>query len=139
MGGTVPFGPGHNARSTTLWLITENDGIAPYPTGVSSIAANPPTWFAWHPRFFYGVFSIGDDMEGVPKGQRYLGPHHYGLRRRFYYEPPPGTVGVPKSTLEPNGFVHTLHADMSIGTYVYFKVFEFGDGGSTWHGPERVD
>jgi prepilin-type N-terminal cleavage/methylation domain-containing protein len=139
LGSTVPFGPGHNGKSARLWLITENYGMSPYPTGVSSITSIPPRWYNWHPMYQYSVFSVGDDFQALPKSQWYLGPHRYGLNQTFYYEPGPGEVGVPKAALQPNGFVHTLHADMSVGTYVFFKFFEFGDGGSIWHGPERVD
>jgi hypothetical protein len=142
VGGTVPLGPGRHEKSGRTWLITENWGVRAYATGVPSVTTIPPDWYVWNKKHYpYGTWSIGDMPMDLPNSQLFLGPHVYGLRRRFHFDPSPGEValGVPRADLEPNGFAHTIHADMSIGTYVYFKIFEFGNGGSIWNGPERVD
>jgi prepilin-type N-terminal cleavage/methylation domain-containing protein len=142
VGYSVPLGPGRHEKSGRTWLITENVGLRAYPTGVPSVTTIPPDWYVWNKKHSpYQAWAIGDDFLDLPTPLRYQGPHQYGLGHRFHYAPSPEEVRnhVPTADLEANGFVHTLHADMSIGTYVYFKIFEFGNGGSIWHGPERVD
>jgi prepilin-type N-terminal cleavage/methylation domain-containing protein len=58
--------------------------------------------------------------------QMYVNNH----RNRF-----PDPVSLPRIDFPPNGYSHTLHADFSIGTYVWFK---FMDNNAA-HGPERVE
>jgi prepilin-type N-terminal cleavage/methylation domain-containing protein len=137
VGGTVPFGPGRNTRSARVWLVTENYGLRAYPAGVPAITAIPARWYAWDPRFVYGAFGMAD-ADPLPEGQRYIGPHRYGLQRRYHFAPDATTPGVPEVTFPPNGFAHALHADMSVGTYQYFKTVESG-ANTSWHEPERVD
>lgn len=143
IGYSVPLGPGRHKDSGKTWLIAENYGFRAYPTGVSSVSEIPKDWYLWNvKRSPYAAWHIGDDWLDPTFSRLYQGPHRYGLRRKFNYDASPDEVGrgTPRRVeLEPHGFSHTLHADMSIGTYIWFNVFEYGTDGSVWHGPERVD
>lgn len=137
VGGTVPFAPGRNPNAGRLWLISENCGALAYATGVPSITQVPPHWYAWDVRPFPGVFSIGD--EWLPMRERFRGPHQYGLSGAYRFDSSHIDGFGPQIDFPPNGYSHTLHADFSIGTYVWFKFLEWDNGNNAAHGPERVE
>ena len=137
VGGTVPFAPGRNRNAANLWLISENTGTIAYATGVPSITKNHPSWYAWDVRHQAFPFSVGDEY--LPPGQRFRGPHVYGLGGPFHLDQEINDPALRHIEFPPSGFSHTLHADMSVGTYQWYKYLEWPNGSSAMTTPRRVD
>jgi prepilin-type N-terminal cleavage/methylation domain-containing protein len=94
-------------------IMLENYLYAPYPTAVRSTSGDKTL------------------------ASREPGPHYYRISTKYYLTPSP-QVPSNITALEPNGFFHTLHPDLTVGTWVHFKIATFS-GGYVSTGPRRID
>jgi hypothetical protein len=120
-----PRGPGNNGRSNLWPLVWENPGNLAHATGVVRPLLYTPSSPSW-PHY--------DEQLPMEELQVYsIGPHQYALPVNI----PEGAA--PQFSYLPNGYSHTLHADMSLGTYQHFKMMQNEVVTIGWASPQRVD
>jgi hypothetical protein len=122
---TMPRGPGRNGRTNQYWLVWENLGFVPYPTGVPAPPLSPmPLHLGWTAYAELQPLNVQVDQ---------LGPHQYSSSsvRPF--------AGFPGQNLFPNGCSHVMYSDMSMAVYQHYKTVNndvITQGVST---PDRID
>jgi len=122
---TFPRGPGQNGRMNQAGLVWENPGVVAYPSGV-------PRPVQYNPLADYNP--TYDELLPMDELQVYaIGPHQYSLPVVLPLPP------LPQYAFLPNGYSHTLHSDMSVGTYQEYKMMKNEVVLIGWAGQERVD
>jgi prepilin-type N-terminal cleavage/methylation domain-containing protein len=123
---TMPRGPGRNGRWNKIWLVWENLGFLPYPTGLPAPPLRPDPNFEGMTHYA--------ELQPLTGTLQELGPHQYSLGSSL---PVPGAAGY---YFRPNGFSHVLYSDMSAAVYQHYKnIYNEGpivQGGAT---PDRVE